>query len=220
MSYFEKLKSPKENFDPYNPDTLLSSGYENKLTLYHSDILPFIKSSLKFKNIYSFSYYIFNLIFVFWLLIYFYNIIGINNDFKDIIYYIGIGFIGAFLLLPFHEWIHGLAYKFCGAKKVNYKADFKNLVVMAIADKFVVNASQIIFIALAPFVVITSLFLLALIFTDSPYNLTVISIIVLHTSFCIGDFGICAYIKQNQNQGIVTYDDFENKVSYFLVKKD
>ncbi|MBE2255602.1 MAG: DUF3267 domain-containing protein [Ignavibacteria bacterium] len=220
MSYFEKLKNPKENFDPYNPETLQSSGYENKLTLYHADILPFIKSSLKFKNIYSVSYYVFNLIFVVCLIFYSSYFYGLNNVFKDVIYYIGIGFAGAFLLLPLHEWIHGLAYKFCGAKKVNYKADFKNLVVMAIADRFVVNALQIIFVALAPFVVITSLFLFALFFVSSPYNLTVISIIVVHTSFCIGDFGICAYIKQNQNQGIITYDDFENKVSYFLVKKD
>lgn len=220
MSYFEKLKNPKENFDPYNPETLQSSGYENKLTLYHADILPFVKSSLKLKNFYSVSYYLLNLFFVLILLFCSYLYFDETKNIDSILSYAGLGFAGAFLLLPLHEWIHGLAYKFCGAKKVNYKADFKNLVVMAITDKFVVNAPQIIFVALAPFVVITSLFLLALIFTGSPYNLTIISIIVVHTSFCIGDFGICAFIKQNQNQGIITYDDFENKVSYFLVKKD
>lgn len=218
MSYFEKLKNPKENLNPYNPESLQSSGYENKLTLYHADILPFVKSSLKLKNIYSVSYYLLNLFFVLILLFCSYLYFDETKNIDSILSYAGLGFGGAFLLLPLHEWIHGLAYKFCGAKKVNYKADFKNLVVMAIADKFVVNAWQIIFVALAPFVVITSLFLLALIFTGSPYNLTIISIIVVHTSFCIGDFGICAYIKQNQNQGIITYDDFENKVSYFLVK--
>jgi hypothetical protein len=40
-------------------------------------------------------------------------------------------------------------------------------------------------------------------------------ILFAHTAMCSGDFGLLNYFEFYKDKEIVTYDDVENKISYF-----
>ena len=83
------------------------------------------------------------------------------------------------------------------------------------ADQFVANKKEFQIVALAPFVVITSVGLVLLFFTTPLWSMTVLGALLTHTAFCSGDFGLLSYFDFHKDKEIVTYDDKESRVSYF-----
>jgi hypothetical protein len=126
----------------------------------------------------------------------------------------------AITLLPLHEYIHVLAYKFLGANNTSYAANLKKFYFMALADKFVASKKEFEFVALAPFVVISSLLIVMLFVVRSEWTLTIASMLLAHTAMCSGDFGLLSYLQFNKKRQVVSYDDIENKLSYFYGKPE
>ncbi|MES2388746.1 MAG: DUF3267 domain-containing protein [Bacteroidota bacterium] len=125
------------------------------------------------------------------------------------------GFILALGLIPVHECIHALAYRAVGAKHTSFDSNLKKFYFLAIADRFVANRREFQIVALAPFVCI-SMALTALLFVLPPAGLLMVSAAFLtHTALCSGDFGLLSYFDFHKDSNIVTYDDKENKLSYF-----
>lgn len=199
-------------------EELHSKGYFHLDTLEHSDIGNFIKPYLFLKNGYVFGYFAASFV----PLLVFGGMMGAHvarGTFDgEMLGHFFYGFSIAFLLIPLHEWIHGLAYQALGAKTVKYSANFRKLVFFAMADKYVTSYAEFKIIALAPFVVITSLSILLFFCLPYYWSLTMLGVLFVHSSCCGGDFGLLSYLHVHAVREIVTYDDVAASRSYFLVK--
>ena len=139
-------------------------------------------------------------------------------SFGDQFAHLSYGIALAFVLLPLHEYIHVLAYKSQGATNTSYGANLKKFYFMAIADKFVANRKEFTIVALAPFAFITASLVLILYFVSSTWEITILGVLLTHTSMCSGDFGLLSFFAFHKDKDVATYDDKENGVSFFYGK--
>lgn len=201
------------------PEELENNGYQILETLSHQDIIPFIQKYLKKNTFHTFAFYVSNLFTI--LLTTTFILINYNHpqlSFSFIFNNIALGLGFSILLIPVHEIIHGIAYKTQGAKHVSYDAILKKLYFMAIADKYVINRKELKIIALAPFIVISSTLLILLLFVNLNVSFIALGTLIMHTSFCSGDFGLLCFFDYYKDKDVVTYDDKENGISYFYAK--
>ncbi len=198
------------------PDELTEKGYVLLDKLRHKDLVPFIRTYMKKRTKYSVFYYTSNFI-VFGLIGYFfvqgYNLP--NFSFSDRFTHFSYGLAIAFALLPLHEYIHVLAYKSQGATNTSYDANLKKFYFMALADKFVANKKEFVIVALSPFIIITTTLIILLFVANTNWTLTISSVLLAHTAMCSGDFGLLSFFEFHKDKKPVTYDDVENKISYF-----
>jgi len=198
------------------PEELTDNGYVLIDHLGHKELVPFIRSYMKKRTKYSVFYYISNFI-AFGLVGYFF-VQGYhlpNYSLGDRFAHFSYGLAIAFALLPLYEYIHVLAYKSQGATNTSYDANLKKFYFMALADKFVANKKEFEVVALAPFIIITSLLTVLFFIVNTNWILTISSVLLAHTAMCSGDFGLLSYFEFNKKKQVVTYDDIENKISYF-----
>ena len=198
------------------PEELTNNGYILLDKLGHKELVPFIRTYIKKRTKYSVFYYLSNFI-VFGLAGYFF-VQGYNlpsYSFGDRFTHFSYGLAIAFALLPLHEYIHVLAYKSQGSTNTSYDANLKKFYFMALADNFVANKKEFEVVALAPFIVITTTLIILLLLVNTNWTLTISSVLLAHTAMCSGDFGLLSYFEFNKEKQTVTYDDVENKVSYF-----
>lgn len=203
------------------PEELKEKGYIKLDELGHKELVPFIQIYMKKRTKYSVIYYISNIIvfgLVGYLFVQNYNLP--DYSFGERFTHFSYGLAIAFALLPLHEYIHVLAYKSQGATNTSYDANLKKFYFMALADKFVANRKEFEVVALAPFVIITSILIFLFFIVGSNWTLTIGSILLAHTAMCSGDFGLLSYFEYNKNKQPVTYDDVENKISYFYGQTD
>lgn len=203
------------------PEELTENGYVLLDKLGHQELVPFIRSYMKKRTKYSVFYYVINFV-VFGVVGYYfvkdYNLP--NYSFGNRFSHFSYGLAIAFALLPLHEYIHVLAYKSQGAANTSYGVNLKKFYFMALADKFVANKREFEVVALAPFVIITTILLILLLIVNTNWTLTISSVLLAHTAMCSGDFGLLSYFEFNKEKQTVTYDDVENKISYFYGRTD
>jgi hypothetical protein len=204
-----------------SPQELENHGYRLIGKLEFAELMPFLTPYMKKGNIAMAAFVLSNFLCV--VATVFFFVLHLNTHAvaigSGVGYYI-LGWALAFGLIPLHEYIHALAYKAVGAKNIAYDVDLKKLIFLTIAHKFVAEKREFIFVALAPFAVISALLLL--VFTQVPLNwqITMLGMLLMHTTCCIGDFGLVSYFVENKNRRIVTFDKHELKASFFyeLVK--
>lgn len=125
-------------------------------------------------------------------------------------------FIGAIPVIPVHEGIHGLACRLLGAKKIVYGVEWKQMMFYAAAHNFVMDRKQFLIVALSPFLLITGLFLSISFLAQNTFVLVGISAAFFHSTMCIGDFGLLSFFQENRGKRIFTYDNIEEKKTYFF----
>ncbi|MEL6652713.1 MAG: DUF3267 domain-containing protein [Bacteroidota bacterium] len=202
------------------PRDLANLGYDQLDELGHLDLIPFVQENLRRRNLWSLSYWFANLLGIAALVYLFVVAIQVETvSFWTGLQYAGLGFIGSLLLIPVHEGIHALAYRLVGAKRTSFDANWRQFYFMAIADKFVANRREFLIVALAPFLLITLIFVGLAFVLPLNWQFAVLSLVLMHTSFCAGDFGLLSYFAFRRNWEVVTYDDRANKVSYFYGKR-
>jgi len=123
-------------------------------------------------------------------------------------------------VIPIHEIIHGIVYFLLGARKIRFGAELKQFAFYAVADKFVTKKTGFYFLALSPFVIITLLNLAGFLFVPGVASYTYISVIFFHTTMCIGDFALLSYYDTHRDKEIYSFDDVDNRMSYFYYKKN
>ena len=203
-----------------NPRELTEQGYVLKEELDHQELMSFIQKCFKEKTIISGLYNWINLGFLFCLLaLFLYNCIEQKEPLGDGILCLAYGIAIAFLLIPLHEYIHVLAYRYVGAKDTSYDYNLKQFYFMAIADKFVISYEEFKIVALAPFLAVFLLGILMLPFISIAWWYFPLGMVLTHSAFCSGDFGLLNYFEQHKDQELVSYDDKTNKLSYFFVKE-
>ena len=201
------------------PEELTENGYLLLDKLGHKELIPFVRTYLKKRTPISLFYTFSNVIIAGLVIIWFW--IGYRTDnfnLNDSFTHFSYGLAIAFALIPIHEYIHVLAYKSQGAKNTSYDANLKKFYFMALADQFVANKKEFSIVALAPFFVITTTLIILLFFTSQPWTFTVLGVLLTHTAFSSGDFGILSYFDFHKEKDIVTYDDKKNSISYFYGK--
>ncbi len=201
------------------PEDLEENGYELLESLGHKELIPFVRTYLNKRTGISVFYTVINVIIaaigIFW---FWYNYrtgsFNLGDGFTHFSYGLGL----AFLLIPLHEYIHVLAYKSQGALNTSYDANLKKFYFMALADKFVANKKEFRIVALAPFVTITTSLIIMLFFTSQLWTCTIFGILLTHTAFTSGDFGMLSFFDFHKDKDVVTYDDTEHSISYFYGK--
>jgi hypothetical protein len=202
------------------PEELADNGYVLIDNLEHKELIPFVRTYLKKRTPILLFYTFCNVVFAGIIIYWFWRNYGTDSfNLDNALTHFSYGIVIAFGLIPIHEYIHVLAYKSQGAKNTSYDTNLKKFYFMAIADKFVANKKELRIAALAPFVVITTTLIILSFFTSQLWTFTVFGVLLTHTAFSSGDFGILSYFDFHKEKDIVTYDDKENSISYFYGKK-
>lgn len=191
------------------------------LALHHDEVIPFVQDELRqttFTNYFFFGWNILWLIFM--VVIAFQDTINGLIGWGNLMMWFGIGTVLVFILLiPPHEMIHGLAYRMVGAKKVSYGVNWKKLYFYAVADKFIVKRKSFIFIALSPFVTISVVVILTILFADVQMKWLLLGVLFMHSGACAGDFALLSFYERHRNfLEIFTYDDVGEHMSFFYIK--
>jgi hypothetical protein len=203
------------------PDTLKENGYVLIDELDHKELLPFIQKYMKEKTFYPAFYYFCNVFFLGMVgFLFTYGHDDAEYSFANRFAHFSYGMAISFLLIPLHEYIHVLAYKSLGAEHTSYDVNWKKFYFMALAHKFVANRKQFTIVALSPFTIITTAFLIIFIFANTDWAMTCAATLLAHTAMCGGDFGLLSYFEYHKHKTIVTYDDIHEKKSYFYERKE
>ncbi|HMM11670.1 MAG TPA: DUF3267 domain-containing protein [Bacteroidales bacterium] len=204
----------------YHPDDLPGQGFRLVDELSHADLTPFLMKYLKLRGRFI----------KVWLVATAINVLLLTSLVTMLMLRGKAGFgtlaesvlpalLLLLLLIPLHEWLHALAYRCAGSKKVSYIINWKKLYVAALADRFVISRKPFYAIALAPFVIISSLLFIALLVCTNPFwQLAMATTLLLHTISCLGDFVMINYMQLRPEKEVVTYDDNEKGMSYFWVR--
>lgn len=197
-------------------EKLKSEGYILEAQLRHNELVNFILPWLSLKHRFIRFFFGINLLFLLLLLI---SVIRYfmypGASFGQMFAYVSYGFALTIPLIPVHEFIHGMAYKYCGAKTVTYKANWRKMYFMAMADQFITGRRAFFLIGLAPFVLINlCLIVLAGIFGPL-YTVMFLSCLVVHSGMCAGDFALISYFDAARDREVVTYDDVANQETFF-----
>ncbi len=198
------------------PEELISLGYKPLDELPHDELVPFIQKWMKKPTLFSRLYYLFNFMalgLALWLLLQ--NAREPSYSFGDRFMWFGIGLAISFALVPLHEYLHVLAYKWQGASSTSYDANLRKFFFLALADRFVANRKEFVRVALLPFISITLLALLLIYFTDLNTQVMISGTLLAHTAMCSGDFGLLSYFAFHSDKEVVTYDDLEQKTTWF-----
>jgi hypothetical protein len=126
----------------------------------------------------------------------------------------GLGFITFFLLLPPHELLHGAVYKLFGAPRVSFHASFKKMYFYALADRFVADTREFVWVASVPMILLTSITLLLAVFVPH-LRVFFLASSLLHLGGCSGDVALLSYLWHHRTSPIFTYDDAAAGKSYF-----
>lgn len=199
---------------------LHEQGFTLDAGLHHQELIPFVKTYLFKKNKFTLSFLILNILFVStWLFVFIWYVYNTTLSLGQALTGFGYGFAIAFLLAPLHELLHGAAYRLSGARKISYKANWKKLYFMAVADKFITQRKAFYFIGMTPFAVISLGLILLSVFAVPEQQIMWLSTLWVHASMCSGDFGLMSYFAENKNREVITFDDVENSISYFYSRK-
>ncbi|WP_035804739.1 DUF3267 domain-containing protein [Lunatimonas lonarensis] len=201
------------------PEDLEAEGYTLIDKLDHSELIPFVKKNLNKWSYISIFFYSINLILLLaGILSIYISFTYKNAEIGDVVFHYCFGFTICFLLIPIHEYIHVLAYRYLGAKETSFDYNLKKFYFMALANNFVANRREFAFVALFPFTLISFFLFILYFYADNNWQITLLSTLFLHTAMCSGDFGLLNFFYINKNKNVVTYDDTTNKISFFYIK--
>ena len=122
-------------------------------------------------------------------------------------------------LMPIHEAIHWAVYKWLGAPKVKFVAEWRKGLVYTIADRFVVTGREYMGLAAAPVLALSATLGLAYIALPE-FGLVFSGLMCVHAISCIGDIAVINFIRAQDGQPLYAYDDSQLRKSYFYVKLD
>lgn len=126
--------------------------------------------------------------------------------------------VALLVLVPIHEFIHGLAFRSIGAPRVGYGYSLKSVMVFAYSQLFPATMRETAFVALLPFLIITTGLCVGLVVWPA-YLTFWLLLLLIHTAICMGDFALVRYYLKNRHRTIYTYDDVEGKRhSYFFAE--
>jgi hypothetical protein len=185
--------------------------FERLVEVKMTDLVGFISQYYykKFSPVVSFHYLISLLALAAWLWVGWQK-----KSLDEFLMSLGWGILIFFLLLPLHEWLHGITYQFFGAKDVRYRFIPAKMIAYAVAHNFVADRREFFWVALTPSIVINVL-LIGLGFLFPQFQLISLAAMLMHISGTSGDFALLNFLWIKRDREVFTYDDADLQVSYF-----
>lgn len=197
------------------------SQYEQLEVLPYSEMIPFIQRAFQYRTRIIRLYITINIL----ILIVMIGLAALHIStgkitFGDLFYAVSLGCAASLtLLIPLHEAIHGVAYKMVGAPNISFGGNWRKFYFYAVADQFVIGTKAFRFVALAPFIVISTLAIIILVFSSIFTQWLLWGVLLMHTGACTGDFGMLAFYEGHSNNEIFTFDDVTAQKAYFFKRK-
>ena len=119
------------------------------------------------------------------------------------------------LSIPLHEGLHIIPFFLSGARNIRIGMDLKQYLFYVTAHRYVASPLQFRIIALIPFILISSAFLVFLYLAPGLWKWSISLFLFSHATMCAGDFALLNYYVLNRNKKIYTWDDADRKVAYF-----
>lgn len=147
-------------------------------------------------------------------------ILAIKGHFEPIAG-IGLAFIFSFsALIIVHELLHAAAYLLTGARKISFGLILRKFIFYALADRQVISKLNFHIVALAPFVVVKLICLIAMFLTGSSlFFYFALTIMCLHSLFCAGDMAMLAFYNLHRGKEIYNFDNRSEGKTYFYIRK-
>lgn len=181
------------------------------------DILQFVFENIRIKNAASLSFFTLNFILltvVVGFCIHYFS--DRNLSISGFISALSFGLVaGGFLIIPFHEGFHALAFYFIGARKIRFGADMKQMIFYATAEDFVAGRNGFIFVALAPLLFINLISFMIFPACGTHGQLFILFMLLLHNLMCIGDFAMLSFFCRHLDKELYTFDDLQNRKAFF-----
>ncbi|HBC78983.1 MAG TPA: hypothetical protein DCZ51_10165 [Bacteroidales bacterium] len=122
-------------------------------------------------------------------------------------------FPGLSILL--HELLHIIPYYLTGARNIRIGMDLKQYMFYVTAHRYVANKNQFRFVALVPFLVLSTGLLFLVLFLPGLWKWSFSLFLFVHATMCAGDFAMLNYYALHRGKKIYTWDDFDTKTAYF-----
>lgn len=197
--------------------TLTDKGFTLLDRLDHQELIPFVQRYLKKRNPVIVVYILLNFGLFLALLVRMALLLKSGPaGMSDVLGHLFRGMALAFALIPLHEYIHVLAYRSQGAQETSYDVHWRKFYFLAVAHEFIAGRRQFRIVALAPVAIITLVGLLAMPLAAADWQLTILAMLLVHAAFSAGDFGLLSYFHEHRHLEVVTFDDRDQKTSYFL----
>lgn len=187
----------------------------------YAEMIPFVQREFKYPTPLVRLYIVLNVLIVGIMLVLGYLQISSSKiNIGDLFSSVSLGLAASMtILIPIHEAIHGLAYKMVGAPSVSYGGNWRKLYFYAVADRFVIGRKHFRMVAIAPFLVISLLSIIALFFVSISMQWFLWGLLLLHTGACAGDFGMLAFYQRHPEGELLTFDDVAAQKAYFFQQR-
>jgi len=198
------------------PEELADHHFTLLNSMAHHELIPFVKTYLSKRTFFSAACYLLQFISFGVLLFFFLKFHRINGmRAVQAFQYFMVGLSIAMCLIPLHEWIHVLAYKVMGAQHTSYDMNLKKFYFLAVAHRFVASRKEFMVVALAPVTIISLFLIMAVFFAGPNWSIAWLTTLMVHASFCSGDFALLVFFEVNSDKEAVTCDDKEKNISFF-----
>lgn len=122
-------------------------------------------------------------------------------------------------LIVIHELLHFFAYLAVGARKLSFGMNLKKFIFYVQADKQVLNYTRFKVVALAPVVVVAIASIAgAILYFEQPLYYFFLTVLALHSLFCVGDLGMLCFFENRKEDEIYTFDVKEEGKTYYYRK--
>jgi hypothetical protein len=122
------------------------------------------------------------------------------------------------VVLPFHECIHAITYKYLGAANIRFFFSLKPPSVFTCAHQLVINRIEVIWLAALPCIIISLLFAAAIFFVPA-CRLFFGWALFVHAFCCLGDIILISYAHKNRRSLLFNFDDLAAGKSYFFAER-
>jgi hypothetical protein len=124
------------------------------------------------------------------------------------------------ILVAIHELLHLFSLKLAGAPKVKLGAIPGKFIFFAEAGNFVLGKRKFLFVAFSPFVIVQIITILGIIWCFYlPLLYFFLMVMVIHSFFCSGDVALVTIFYRFPGRDTFTYDNPDEKKSYYFVQK-
>jgi len=123
------------------------------------------------------------------------------------------------LLIVTHELIHAAAFRLLGKKDIGFGVQLKKFLFYTESNREVLSRKEMLVVALAPLTVISVAGIALYIFVPGiSFSLAGLIVFLVHLFFCGGDLAIVSYFLRQRPTEIFTFDDRNEKRSYYFRK--
>lgn len=203
----------KYTVDDLNDATL----FQKRLELRYDEIASYVIENLQQMPLLKKSFIGFCIILFFVYGFFLGSCIG-SIKWHTLLLYTILGFIVLpLLIIVLHEIIHIIPLLALGIKNIRASIELKQYMVLVTTHKKVLSDKYYYFIAILPFVTISTAIIILMFHTPLIWQYTLSALLFVHTTCCIGDIILIASCKK-LGRNIYTWDDFDQRISYYYQK--